>query len=47
VGAMSFFWDIFERLSDVVGQGGALVCVAIVIGVAGYFVLGSASPSDR
>jgi hypothetical protein len=44
---MSFFWNVFERVSDTVGQDGALVCFAVVVGVLAYLILGSPNPSSR
>jgi hypothetical protein len=42
---MSFFWSIYERVSDIVGPMGALAVFAMLLGVALYLVLGSARPS--
>ena len=44
---MDFVWNVFERVSDVVGPQGAVVVFAILLGLACYFVLGSSSPSRR
>jgi hypothetical protein len=44
---MGFVWNVFERISDVVGPDGALAVFAFVLGLAGYLVLGSSSPSRR
>ena len=44
---MSFLWNIFERVSDAIGQDAALVCFAVVVGVLAYVILGSAKPSSR
>lgn len=44
---MGFVWNVFERVSDVVGPEGAIAVFAFVLGLACYFVLGSSSPSRR
>jgi hypothetical protein len=44
---MNSLWNIFERVSDIVGQDGALVCFAVVVGVVAYLILGSPNPSSR
>jgi hypothetical protein len=39
--AMDLFWSFFEKVSALVGQDGAVVLVAIVLGLGCYLVLGA------
>ena len=42
--AMDLFWSFFEKVSVLVGQDGAVVLVAIVLGLGCYLVLGAPGP---
>jgi hypothetical protein len=44
---MVFVWDVYERVSDLVGPVGAIVVFAGALGLALDLVLGSSSPSRR
>jgi hypothetical protein len=38
---MSFLWDVFDRVTNLIGQEGALLCFAVAGAVLAYLVLGS------
>ena len=42
--AMDLFWSFFEKVSGFLGQDGAVVLVAIVLGLGCYLVLGAPGP---
>jgi len=42
---MGLVWNVYERISDLVGPVGAIVVFAGALGLVLYLVLGSSSPS--
>jgi hypothetical protein len=44
---MGFVWNVYERISDLVGPVGAIAVFAGALGFALYLLLGSSSPSRR
>jgi hypothetical protein len=43
---MSFLWDVYERVSAVIGPEGAVVAFAILVGATLWLALGSTRPSN-
>jgi hypothetical protein len=42
---MAFVWNIYERVSDVLGPEATAIAVVVAVAVASYYFMGATRPS--